>query len=229
MSGFTEFILLSPNLAGWSFNAYLDKDGNTRFIKDRVDENGVAQKKRFKFSYNNRVLRIPNAQKETIEFLRNSPDCVDSPNAPRDEAGKVVPSHKFYFKEVNTDRDNAAVVEVETKRIKAQNAALNLEGQDLVDAAVMCGTFDASSNIQRKRVLDYSGSNPDGFMEIINSPIFKTQSLVRRAVNQNVIVQKGFVYMFADLHIGNSEDSAVKFFMEKKNAKVLESLKEKVK
>lgn len=208
MVGFTEFLLLSPSLAGFSFNSYYDNDGVVHFIPDKTNENGIVEKYRFKFNTNNRVLRIPNAQKEKIAFLKNAPWCEGSPNAGVDQ--------KFYYKEVNTEKDAATVVENEGIRIGAQSKALSLKGQDLADIALLCGTYSPSESIQRKRVLDYSGSNPSGFIAMIESPDFKTRALLRRAISKSVITKKGFLFMWGDEHLGNDEDAVVQRLMKDK-------------
>ncbi len=220
MKGFTEFLLLSPSLAGYSLNGYMDKDGNVKKIIIRKDEHGNDIARRFAFSYNSRVIRIPNAQTEIIKFLREAPECVDSPNAAVDHSGKSV--QKFYYKEVNTDKDNEAVVENETRRIQAQSAALALKGADLAQIATLCGCLAPEEATQRKKVLDYSGSNPVGFMEMLKSPDVKSKALLRNAVAALVIKKKGFIYMWEDVHLGNDEDQAVQTLM--KDKKVFDSI-----
>lgn len=217
-NNFAEFMLTSASLAGYSLNAYLDLDGNEHSIKDRKDEHGNPIKRRFKFNHNMRVLRVPLAQKEIIEFLRNAPECEGSPN----NTGQ-----QCYFKEVNNERDAEKIVEIEGERIMAQTLAYNLKGQDLADVALLCGTNSSNESMQRKKVLDYSGSNPKGFVALVSSPDVKTRSLVRRALEQGLVTKKGFIYMWSDVHLGNDEDSAVKFLM--KDKKIAKAIEEKLK
>lgn len=220
MKGFTEFLLLNPALAGYSLNGYIDKDGNVQKIISRKDENGNPIARRFKFSYNNRVLRFPNAQKDIINFLRNAPECEGSPNAATDAHGRIV--QHFYFKEVNTAADAEKVVENESLRIKAQSAALELKGQELAQIAILCGCRAPEVGIQRHKVLDYAGSNPKGFLEMLKSPDVESRALIRDAVDVGVVKKKGLIYMWEDVLLGNDEDSAVQTLM--KDKKILDAV-----
>jgi uncharacterized protein (DUF1778 family) len=200
----TTFVLLNPKLAGFSFNGYLDKDGDTKFITSHKDTNGNPVYRRFKWPRGSRSFVIPGAQKEVIEFFRNSPFCEGSPIA----------MSKPYFKELDLEKDAELVVEDESRRILAQAAALKLEGKRLKDVALLCGYDGPSDKLQRQKVLSYAKNSPVVFMELLDSKTLDVEVLFTNGLTSGILKRKGFLFYFDDVVLGNSKDKVIGRLME---------------
>lgn len=200
------FILINPNLAGFSFNGYLDQEGNSKFIVSHKDSNGNPVYRRFKWPRGIRTFVIPGSQSEIIEHFRNSPFCEGSP----------IQMSKPFFKELDPERDAQLMIEDETSRILAQSEALKLEGKKLADIALICGYDGDSEKLQRHKVLSYAKNSPVVFMDMLKSKSLDHKILLEKCMNRSIIVKKGFMYMFDDVHLGNTQDAVIKKIMDEK-------------
>jgi hypothetical protein len=200
--GFTYFILLRPGNAYYGFPAYfIDDDGIEHEIVQGIDQYGNKKYRRFSWNKGNRQIRIPNTQQDVIEFLRNYPECEGSPYA-----GKK----KSWFKELNNERDASIALDAKRNRLEAETKALSLEGEELFEVGILCGSVSDKEGLVRHYIAEYAQNNPDGFMEIINDPVRKPRSIVKKGINFGILRKKGFMIFWESIHLGNDIDSATK-------------------
>lgn len=226
-NGFTFFVLISPKRAAYSFDGYTTKDGETVGIEIGKKETGKPLYKRFVFSRGNRMLRIPNRDTETIEFLRNHPECQDSENNPvNPDTGKT--EYATVFKELNEERDADIALEAAQERNKAENAAFALKGEQLRNVAILCGCDSMIPKIQLTAVTSYAASNPKGFLEFIEDDVTTDlKAEVKQAEKAGVIKKRGFVFKFGDVVLGNSQDAVIERL--KEDAELRKAIKERAK
>lgn len=191
--------------APYGFTTYTTQEGDVKMISYKKDKEGNPIPHKFKFSRKERVMRIPKLQKDvngnsTVEFLRNHPECEGSPN----NAGQAI-----LFKELNEGKDADLAIVAKKSRIDAENKALALEGQDLEDICSLIGVFSSDPSIQKHRVLEFAGNEPDLFLTLYNSPDRKIKSLIRKAVSINVLTKRGTLITWDDEIIGSDEAEAV--------------------
>jgi hypothetical protein len=204
---FVYFVLLRPSNPHYGFaGGYNDLDGNLQMIVDKLDDKGRPVPRYFKFSKKERTIRIPKKQQDSrgnnvADFLRNHPECKGSVN----NTGQAI-----WFKEINEDKDSGLAVEAKKARIEAENVAVSLKGQDLVDVAALCGLFNSKPNAMMHRVLEVAGNDPEAFMDIINDPAIKTKSLLRRGIRLELIKQKGTLLVWENTTLGVDENDAVR-------------------
>jgi hypothetical protein len=208
-SGFTFFVMVSPKQASYSFDSYFNLDGERVGITQGTDKaTGEPIFKRFVFSRANRSLRIPNKDKETIEFLRNYPFCQDSENY---TGGNII------FKELNSERDAEIALEARTLTNKAENLALSLKGEELRNTAVICGCDSDKPKIQLNAVVAYATSNPAKFLELVeDKDTTRLRSLLDQAQKLSIIQKKGFMFKMDQIILGNSEAAVVERLREDK-------------
>ena len=190
------------------FRGYNDENGNPVYIYDgKRDRNGFEIPRKFNFSRRDRTIRIPKNQKDSkgqsvVEFLRNAPFCKGSKL--QIETGTTP-----LYKELNEEKDAAVAMDSKFSRIEAENKAIALEGEELRAVAIMVGEFSDKETLQRHRVLDYAGSAPADFLEIINSPDFKMKALIRKGINVGTLKITGELISWGDAVIGANEAEAV--------------------
>lgn len=195
------------------FDGYLDIDGNPRYIYDgRRDKKNNPTPRKFNFSKRDRAMRVPKNQKDifgksVVEFLRESPDCKGS--VLNNKRGNGV----WLYKELNEEADAQVALDVKFARIEAENKAIALEGEDLRAVAIMLGEFSGNEVMQQHRVLDYAGSDPIGFLEVIESPDFKLKALIRKGIQVGTLKQVGELITWGDATIGANEAEAVSRLM----------------
>lgn len=191
--------------APYGFTTYSDSDGNLCQIVDKKDKDGNAIPRRFSFSRKERTMRIPKAQKDihgnmVVDFLRNHPECEGSPN----NDGQMT-----MFKELNEGRDADLAINAKATRIEAENKAMSLEGQDLEDVCSLIGVFSKSPSIQKHRVLEFAGNEPDTFLTLFNSPDRTIRSLIRKSISAGVLNLRGKLITWEQEIIGSDENEAV--------------------
>lgn len=77
----------------------------------------------------------------------------------------------------------------------------------------MLGEFSGNEVMQQHRVLDYAGSDPIGFLEVIESPDFKLKALIRKGIQVGTLKQVGELITWGDATIGANEAEAVSRLM----------------
>ena len=200
---YVAFVMLKRNRSAYSFCEYMDKEsGEVKSIKNHIDpKTGLPVPRRFKWTSNQPVLKIPKAQKDVIEFLRNSPECYKSPNAKNPNA----PKSAFMFAEIN-DADDAKIANDASKYLfKALQAAHMLEAQPekLERIARMVGETSNIPDIQLSACVNYAKSNTKKFLELVGDDEGEARQLVEQAIAQKIIVKQGFMYRMGSVHVGS--------------------------
>ncbi len=221
---FVYFSLIGGRLAQtpaqYSFTGFHDESlGEVRAIyygkKDRVS--GEDEPHRFKFDRAHRTIRVPKDKldikgTDIATFLREFPECQGSPNGHYSEVDGKKIQRGYFFKEIIEGGDAKEAIAAKAKQIEAGNVALNLKGDELAQMAVMyeCySTGEKAELLQKHRVLEASGADPEQFLERYNAPDRKAKALIKDAVNCGVMNKHGEIYMLEDITLGASLDLAV--------------------
>ena len=149
-----------------------------------------------------------------VDFLRGFPECGDSPNGSYRGEGKKRVQSNVWFQEINQQKDADIAIEAKGAKIKAENKALYLEGDELKDMAILFGEFRAEEGLQKHRVLEAAGADPENFMKLFNAPDRSAKVLLTRAMKAKLIKQKGSIYIWESVTIGTNYDSAIAKLMD---------------
>ena len=203
----------------FGFDAYTDPEtGEIIYITNRKDQDGNPVKRRFHWSPDRRMMRIPQTQKEVINFIDNSPYEKNSPNLiGRPKIQKI-------------DEHGNAKVAVETVRLKnkAENEALKLKNDKLRFIAAILGENSEDSELQLFKVVEYAGKNPKTFLEdILGDPNLEALGLLNIALSNQVVDTKGSVYLWKKQKLGLNQRDAVAYLMN--NQDVMEGIKTELK
>jgi hypothetical protein len=218
---FVYFVLVRNGNASYSFTGYTDQTtGETKVIHyGRKDHLGNDVPHRFKFDKAHRSLRVPKNKKDihgnsVVEFLRGFPECLNSPNGYYKEVEGEKKHINMWFKEMNEGKDAEIAIDAKRVKINAESTALNLEGDELAEMAILCGTMTEDEGIQKHRVLEYAGASPEKFMEMYNQPDRQATTLLKRAVHAGLVSQKGTMFIWEEITIGANESLAVSKLVE---------------
>lgn len=222
---YVVFQFVSPNNVSYGFKTYNNEVGQTTGFIEGKDKDGLPIYRRWKFDRDVRKISVHKDKtdldkKNAVEFLRNSPNCKGSPNGTYTIAGDQL---DVYFEEVNEVKAATQGVEFETMRLEAQNAALNVKGQDFIDLCALIGVFNKEEMVMRFALMDYAKNKPQSFMDIYKDPIRQLKSLVRRAVDSGVFTKDGKMLTWENKLIGTDEDDAVATL--KKDEQLLKAVK----
>ena len=231
--GYTYFVLLNSNNAGYGFNGYIDKEGIHRYIERGRDDRGNILYRRFKFTPARRMISIPNSQQDVIKFLREHPECAGSPNGSynTDENGNKV-QNQVWFKEINEGKDAEISIEATERKFEATSAALSLKapskGKELKHVALLCGYDGDDRKLALHHILQFAENNPDRFLEIYKDPTKEVQYLIKNGLKKGgYLRKKGFIIYWQEVKLGNSFENAVKRLLD--DAELLDAIKEDAK
>jgi hypothetical protein len=210
---YVYFQFTSPNNRSFSFRTYNNERGQAVGFQEGIDKDNRPIYRRWQFTQDVRKISVhinkTDISKDAINavnFLRNSPNCKGSPlGTYRD--GK---QEDVFFEEVNEAKAAQVGLDFETTRIKAQNAALDVKGQDFIDLCALIGVFNKEETVMRFSLVDYAKNKPQSFLDMVNDPIRQLRSVIRRAVHDNVFKQQGGrMLTWENTLIGVDEDDAV--------------------
>lgn len=218
---YTYFVLLNPKKTKFSFSAYSDQDGQVQFLWNRIDyKSKEPLKRRFEFSKSYRTIRVPLAQRmknpdgelvSVADFLRQHPECAKSPNAELGPDGRAI--YKPLFKELNESEDARIAVEARARKVKAENAALTLEGAQLeaiaAAAGYRAGANGWNDNLAIHRCLELAAQDPAGFLAMLEDDTYEMKAFLAEAVRNRVVTKNGDIYMWGKILIGGTLDEAV--------------------
>lgn len=209
------FALITPREGGWSFTSY-QADGKTYRAVVGVGQAGRPRNFTVFFGERERVYICPKNKVVTVvvnedytnvkemklsEYLRKAPYFLQ----PGFEQFAV-------YKLIDELKDNKEVVENKAYRIRMENKALELEGDDLREVAQLLNEFSDDSDTQRRAVLEFAGKYPMQFEKLIDSGDRNIRSTVKKAVKAGEIRIDGKTYQWGkDVFAG--EDEAVRFFV----------------
>lgn len=211
---YVTFVLCQPKLAKYGMTEYSDYTGKVQGFYEQKDKQGNPIPKRWSWTFNNRQVHVHEDYKDifgtsAVEFLRNAPDCKDSPNGSYvEENGKDI-QVGYFFKELNDEADALVLMGEAELKLKAQNVAAALKGQDLIDVAAAIGAFNLKPGMMKTRVYHYASSLPKAFLELIEDANFKNRSFLKRLVNAEIVKVKGTLHTWEGQALGGDENAAV--------------------
>lgn len=229
------FQFTSPNNTSFSFRTYNNDRGQAVGFMEGKDQFNRPIFRRWKFDQDVRKISVHKDKTDVsefavkaVEFLRNSPNCKDSPNGTY-RNGK---QEDVYFEEVNDIKAAQIGLDFETHRILAQNEALRVKGQDFIDLCGMIGVFNKDETVMRFALVDYAKNKPASFLDMVKDPTRQLRSLVRACVHENVFSTAGGgrLIQWENTLIGTDEDDAVaKLKNDEKLVKAIRAQLEKLK
>lgn len=192
------------------FNSYVDENGNEKFLNVGRDNNGNIIKPSIKFHGGKRVLSIPRKKTDNegnsfYEFIKNSPFCK----------GSSLCEGEGMFYEFDPQKDAKASLEEAKVSRKAENHALEVQGEKLVNLAIMVNCLSPDEDIMRDAVFQYARKNPRKFIEMSDSPDLSYYSLLTGCMQHGIIKKRGMFYEMPiegqrPEPLGSSEEAALK-------------------
>jgi hypothetical protein len=203
---FTYFVLLNPMQSSFSFLAHFtDQEGEVHEIVQKEDQFGNKTYRRFKWTQQNRTIRIPNKQEGVIEFLRLHPFCEGSPN---NLGGS------FEYKELNDAKAANIALKAKQLRNKAESIALGLDADDTAEFAALIGSGHTDPGLQAHAVAEYAGNNPPHFIQLYEDPARSARALYNKAKRAGILKNKGFMVFWENVHLGNGDEKAIQRIFE---------------
>lgn len=209
---YVYFVLIKNSNASYGFTGYQDlASGQIKTINfGKKDHRGVMIPHKFRFDRAHRTIRVHKNQidmdgNNIADFLRDFPECEGSRNGYYSEGIQS----NMWFKEINEGKDASLAVEAKMIKLKAETTAAGLEGIDLQQMAILCGTFDEDPTMQMHRVLEYSGADPTRFLDLYNGPERGAKSLLSRAVREGMITRRGAIFAWKNVTVGANEELAI--------------------
>jgi len=215
-SNYIYFVYLGNNKT-YGFRNYVDKEtGLERGYCIGYDKNQQPIYKEWVFdNESRRQVRVSNTEKDktgqlAVDFLKSSPECMDSPNGRYVEGENGEPKQVLiYFKEVNQSKDAKIALESSRTKFEAQRKALEIKGEELVEMCSLIGIFDKEEEIMTMKLLDYASNKPKQFLDLSNDPARKVRALIRRAIQATVLSTDGKLIKWEGKVVGADEDDAV--------------------
>lgn len=206
---YVAFVMLKRNRSTHSFAEYMDKDtGEVKSITQHIDKKtGQPVPRRFKWTSNQPVLKIPRKQEEVIEFIRNYPGCYKSKNAKNPDA----PKELFIIAEINDASDAKLANDANKLNITAQAAAYDLElyPEKLARIARLVGEDSKIPSIQLFACINYAKSNAEKFMSLVNEQESEARDLVKQALSAGIIKKQGVMYNMGKVNVGTHNEERV--------------------
>ena len=209
-SNYAYFVLLESyrSRATSGFTGYQDENGEIVYLyMGQKDRNGDFVPRYFKFNRAKRYLYVNRKEKDlngknVADFLRNHNLCEGS-------AANLYHKSKPMFREMDEGKDAEVAINYKTLVLNAGNAALALDTTALKAAANLCGCFSESESTQRHRVMEYAGTEPQSFLDIIGAPDFSVRALIKGLINKGVIKREGTMLKWENTLVGTDENAAV--------------------
>lgn len=208
-----------------SMSTYVDYAGvfgspgaTVRYVTSR-DDRGRDKGKYFTWSESHRRFVVREGERDIngitqYDFLKNAPECEGSPNGVYGPDGSQT---GVIYREMNTAKDAEVALEADQSRIKAQASALELEPTVLSEVAAHIGVFagkeDPKGLLMRVRVVDWAGKNPSDYWTVLNSGDREVRAVIRKAIAENVLIQKGTLIQWENAMVGADENAAVSYLM----------------
>jgi len=195
------------NAHGKGVGAYIEYITSTDQLGRKVGKWFVLDESRRKFQVREGEQDIN--QISQYNFLKFSPDCEGSPNGSFTEAGGLTIQQGIMFRELNSAADAAIALEADSKRITAQAECLKLDSQTLQELGAHIGVFGQPDALMLSRVLEWVGRRPDDFKQLLNSGDRTLRAVVKKALADGILVQKGELIYWGTTLVGADEDAAV--------------------
>lgn len=185
---------------------YTDESTGNEFLY----EGERGNPKRYSFNKTIRTLRIPAANKELVEAIRNHPECQDSPNGTYRKIGNENIHVNALFKMLDEEGDAKLAIDGFALRKEANDLAFELmkDQNAALDAQIVLG-INKSGDLGNHDMLQYANTDPGSFIKQIKSIDFKSRALVKRAIAENIIYKDGVVYRAGELEFGVDLEEAI--------------------
>lgn len=231
---YAYFVFTKGSNAGYGFSSYTDKvgaiskPGSVVFISYQNDKNNRPIPYVFSMSVRDRALKIEKKKQDmngisVVEFLRNSPECKDSPNGDYLDDGTQV---NVYFKEMNEESDAEIALKAKEYRRKAENLAADLTIEEVYDINALLGNFERKELMARHFIMELAGNKPNIFMNAYENPNRAALSLIKKGLQRKVLTENGSVVMFGKTALGLDQDEAATAIQ--KDKKLMASLQKAV-
>ena len=214
-SDYVTFLFISPLNRSFGFKTYTNALGQAVGFVDGHDRDKQPIYHRWKFDQDgSRTIRVHKNKTDlsvdkikAVDFLRESPNCKDSPNGTYSFDGTQT---DVYFQEMNDEKTAQEGLDAEIARIEAQNIALKVKGQDFVDLCALIGVFNKDESIMRFSLVAFAKDKPEKFTELYNDPVRQTKSIIRRGVGAGIISKEGRMLTWENQLLGVDEEDAVR-------------------
>jgi len=239
---YVYFVLNQMGNTSYNFTGYTDHAGSGMLMqvfkgrKEKIKGEVMDIPHRWKFDEAHRTIRVHKHDKSliptlvfddegkeskifirSVDLLRNHPDCKGSPNG---DGGF------FMFSEIKEHEDAVTAVDAKRVKIKAESKALNLEGKELKEMAVLLGCFDPDDAKQKHFLLEKAGAEPQNFLDTFEAPERSAKALLLKAVSLGVVKVRGSLYSWENETIGADLDLAISRLM--KDSEFANALRNKV-
>jgi hypothetical protein len=209
------FVLIDPNKqSSHSFSEYTDREGNLCSILGPWSQReGRAMPRRFKWSFNQRKYKVHKNDTNTIDFIKGYPMTLGSPNAPENP-----PHGYFVIAEVNDMQTAVTALEGDKLLHKAMSLAFALEDDPthLKSIARLLGSNKDDEKMMLFDITQYARNEPAKFIKLVEAPDTEYRSLIKQAIDKQIISKRGIMFYFGDQLIGNSEEKAIRSLMDDK-------------
>jgi len=236
------FVFSAGQNAHYTFSSYMDKvgalgnAGSPVFISYQLDKNKQPIPYVFGFSMRDRVIRVEENKKDVngisvVEFLRNHPECKDSPNGTYyvDPADGVRKQEFVLFKEMNEEEDAQKALDAKNFRREAENIAANLTLEEVYEVNALLGIFKVGELMSRHAISEVAGNRPDVFMSAYQDPQRRAKAAIKKGIAKNVLQNQGLAIVWNKTMIGIDDvDAAAKLQLDIKLLEALESAIKKV-
>jgi len=231
---YVYFVFTKGGNAGYGFSSYTDRvgvfgsPGSIASISYQLDKNNKPIPYVFSMSVRDRALKVDKYKTDmngisVVEFLRNSPECKDSPNGEYLEDGTQV---NVWFKEMNEESDAEIALSAKAFRRKAENIAADLSIEEVYDVNALLGYFDTKELMARHYIMEVAGNKPQVFMNAYENPQRQALSLIKKGINRKVVSQNGNVVVWNKTTLGIDQQEAATALA--KDKKLFESLQKAV-
>lgn len=237
---YVYFVFTRGTNAHYGFSTYVDTvgalgvPGAPVFISYQKDKKGEQIPYHFSVSIRDRAIKVEKNKVDAngtsvVEFLRNHPECKDSPNGDYiidPVSGQEIQTNMF-FKEMNEEADAQAAIKAKDFRRKAENIAAELDLEDVVDINAICGIFKKGELLSRHAIMELAGNRPDVFMDAYENPQRKALALIRKGVEKQVLKINGAAVVWNKTTLGIDEIDAATSLQ--KDSKLMNALEQAIK
>lgn len=201
---------------GYTDHANAHKQGVGAYIEyvTSTDQNGRKKGKWFVMDESRRKFQVREGEQDInqitqYDFLKFCPDCEGSPNGAYVDVNGVQVQQGIMFRELNSAADAAIALEADSKRVNAQAECLKLDPQTLQELAAHIGVFGQPDKLMLSKVFEWVGRRPDDFKQLLNSGDRTLRAVVKKALADGILSQKGELIYWGSTLVGADEDAAI--------------------